>query len=87
MPAGPADLIVHLYSAEPAFSVKTRLMLGLEDAEWFAVNHPTILPYPASFGNSFSRAMSVNRTLFALIPSRNTSSPPARIIHSRRWSR
>jgi glutathione S-transferase len=46
MPAGPDDLIVHQYTHEPAFSVKTRLMLGFKNAEWFAVNHPTILPKP-----------------------------------------
>lgn len=46
MSAGPADLIIHQYTHEPAFSVKTRLMLGFKNAEWFAVNHPTILPKP-----------------------------------------
>lgn len=40
------DFIVHLYDAEPAFSVKTRLMLGFKNAKWFACNHPTILPKP-----------------------------------------
>ena len=37
MPAGPTDLIIHQYSAEPAFSVKTRLMLGFKNAEWLEV--------------------------------------------------
>ena len=46
MPAGPTDLIIHQYNHEPAFSVKTRLMLGFKNAEWFAVNHSTILPKP-----------------------------------------
>ncbi len=46
MSAGPTDLIVHLYDAEPAFSVKTKLMLGFKNAAWFACNHPTILPKP-----------------------------------------
>ena len=46
MPASPNDLIIHQYSHEPAFSVKTRLMLGFKNAEWFAVNHSTILPKP-----------------------------------------
>lgn len=47
MAAGPNDLIIHQYTSEPAFSVKTRLMLGFKNAEWFAVDHPTILPKPA----------------------------------------
>ena len=46
MPAGSHDLIVHQYSAEPAFSVKTRLMLGFKDAAWYACDHSTILPKP-----------------------------------------
>ena len=46
MPASPTDLIIHQYTHEPAFSVKTRLMLGFKNAEWFAVNHSTILPKP-----------------------------------------
>ncbi|UVO51996.1 glutathione S-transferase family protein [Sphingomonas sp. SUN019] len=46
MLAGPTDLIVHQYSREPAFSVKTRLMLGFKSAEWFACDHSTILPKP-----------------------------------------
>ena len=32
MPAGPTDLIIHQYNHEPAFSVKTRLMLGFNPA-------------------------------------------------------
>lgn len=46
MPAGLTDLIIHQYTAEPAFSVKTRLMLGFKNAEWFACDHSTILPKP-----------------------------------------
>ncbi|MES2492310.1 MAG: glutathione S-transferase C-terminal domain-containing protein [Pseudomonadota bacterium] len=46
MPAGPIDLIVHLYTDQPAFSRKTRAMLGVKDAHWFACDHPTILPKP-----------------------------------------
>lgn len=46
MTAGTTDLIVHQYNAEPAFSVKTRLMLGFKNAEWFACDHSTILPKP-----------------------------------------
>ena len=46
MNAGADDLIVHLYDAEPAFSVKTRLMLGFKKARWLACNHSTILPKP-----------------------------------------
>ena len=46
MPASPTDLIIHQYTHEPAFSVKTRLMLGFKNAEWFAVDHSTILPKP-----------------------------------------
>lgn len=46
MPAGPADLIVHQYDVEPAYSVKSRLMLGFKNARWFACNHSTILPKP-----------------------------------------
>lgn len=46
MPAGPTDLIVHLYDNEAAFSQKTRAMLGFKDAHWFACDHPTILPKP-----------------------------------------
>lgn len=46
MLARPTDLIIHQYTDELAFSVKTRLMLGFKNAEWFAVNHSTILPKP-----------------------------------------
>jgi glutathione S-transferase len=46
MPARATDLIIHQYNHEPAFSVKTRLMLGFKNAEWFACDHPTILPKP-----------------------------------------
>lgn len=46
MTAAATDLIVHQYSAEPAFSVKTRLMLGFKNARWFACDHSTILPKP-----------------------------------------
>lgn len=46
MPAGPHDLIVHLYDHEPAFSRKTAAMLGFKNARWFACDHPTILPKP-----------------------------------------
>lgn len=46
MAVGPTDLIVHQYNCEPAFSVKTRLMLGFKNAQWFACDHPTILPKP-----------------------------------------
>jgi len=46
MPAGPTDLIVHLYSDQPAFSRKTMVMLAIKDAQWFACDHPTILPKP-----------------------------------------
>lgn len=41
-----ADLIVHLYDHEPAFSRQTKAMLGFKGARWFACNHPTILPKP-----------------------------------------
>ena len=44
--ATAADLIIHQYTHERAFSVKTRLMLGFKNAEWFAVDHSTILPKP-----------------------------------------
>ena len=46
IPATAADLIIHQYTHERAFSVKTRLMLGFKNAEWFAVDHSTILPKP-----------------------------------------
>lgn len=46
MPVGSHDLIVHLYNDEPAFSRKTAAMLGFKNAQWFACNHPTILPKP-----------------------------------------
>lgn len=46
MSATAADLIIHQYTHERAFSVKTRLMLGFKNAEWFAVDHATILPKP-----------------------------------------
>jgi glutathione S-transferase len=46
MPAGATDLIIHQYNLEPAFSVKTRLMLGFKNAQWYACDHPTILPKP-----------------------------------------
>ena len=44
MPAGSTDLIVHQYDGAPAFSTKTRLMLGFKNAQWYACNQPTILP-------------------------------------------
>lgn len=46
MPAGQNDLIVHLYDTQPAFSQKIRAMLGFKNAQWFACDHPTILPKP-----------------------------------------
>lgn len=46
MSARATDLIVHQYDPEPAFSVKTRLMLGFKNAEWYACDHSTILPKP-----------------------------------------
>ncbi len=46
MSVSATDLIVHQYNLEPAFSRKTRAMLGFKDAAWFACDHSTILPKP-----------------------------------------